>query len=65
METFRDPAITKFGQSYERATLLEHLKKASKRPLVGPCCTFPPLFWPNRELMPYCSTNGTPSPGNP
>ena len=27
METFRDPAITKYGQSYERAVLLEHLSK--------------------------------------
>ena len=41
METFRDPAITKYGQSYERAVLLEHLSKvrlsvlASQRQLVS------------------------------
>lgn len=27
MEIYRDPAITKYGQSYERAVLLEHLKR--------------------------------------
>ena len=31
MEPFRDPVMTKEGNSYERAALLEHLKKVRRR----------------------------------
>lgn len=34
METYRDPAITKYGQSYERGVLIEHLKKNQWDPVT-------------------------------
>ncbi|GAX82690.1 hypothetical protein CEUSTIGMA_g10116.t1 [Chlamydomonas eustigma] len=49
MEVFRDPAITKYGQSYEKSVLLEHLKQNKWDPITRGALTEAEVY-PNLGL---------------
>lgn len=48
-----DPVVTKNGISYDRSTLVEHLKRSDRDPLTGDPLTMDDLR-PNRALKAAC-----------
>ena len=48
-----DPVTTKTGISYDRSTMIEHLKRSEKDPLTGEPLSYEDLR-PNRALKEAC-----------
>jgi len=53
-ELFRDPVLNKYGSMFERAAIVDHLKRHQSDPLTGQSLTLQDELYPSRATQHMC-----------